>query len=106
MIDENQYSTMVEALNALRDRGYTHSFHIEKEIAKCLETQNSYTPKDMTIIEYHRFEGESSGGDMSIVYAVECSDGLKGSIVDAYGTYSAADTSNFLKNVPIQDDSN
>jgi len=97
---------MVEALNALRDRGYSHSFHIENQIAKCLETQALYEPKNMTIIEYHRFEGESSGGDMSIVYAVECSDGLKGTIVDAYGTYSAADTSNFLKNVPIQDNSN
>jgi len=46
------------------------------------------------------------GFDPARVKDSNCNDGLKGSIVDAYGTYSAADTSNFLKNVPIQDDSN
>ena len=42
----------------------------------------------MTIRDYYRFEGTSDPDDMSIVYALEGSDGTRGILVDAFGTYA------------------
>ena len=36
----------------------------------------------------HRFEGMSSTDDNSILYAISSKDGIKGTLVDAYGVYA------------------
>jgi hypothetical protein len=39
---------------------------------------------------------------MAIVYAIESSDGTRGSLVDAFGAYSDPRVSGFLHDVPIR----
>ena len=53
----------------------------------------------MKIVNFYRFEGNSNPDDMSVMYAIETSDGLKGTLTDAYGLYSDDDTGEFLKEV-------
>ena len=38
----------------------------------------------------YRFEGDSSPDDNSVLYAIESKGGIKGVLVDAYGTYAEA----------------
>lgn len=99
----NQFSTLSEALDAARKDGYTASFKIDGDRLRCLETDRMYGPADMTIVNHHRFEGVSNPDDMSVLYLLECSDGTKGAIVDAYGTYAAAGLDEFIKKVPLDE---
>jgi hypothetical protein len=39
---------------------------------------------------------------MAIVYAIESTDGTRGSLVDAFGTYASPTVSAFLDDVPIR----
>ena len=56
-------------------------------------------PDEVTIVDFYRFEGESNPDDMSVLYAIEATDGVKGTISNAYGTYADANTDDFLKQV-------
>jgi hypothetical protein len=42
----------------------------------------------VTVREFHRFEGTSDPDDMAVVYALEASDGTRGTLTDAFGTYA------------------
>lgn len=99
----NQFDTLSTAINELRDRGYIYSFKIEADEAMCIETLDFVKPEDMIVVEYHRFEGQSSEDDMSVVYAVESSGGLKGLIIDAYGTYANPNLTSFLAKVKMKE---
>src|SRR5205814_1517307 len=57
---------------------------------------------ELIIREFQRFEGVSDPDDMAIVYAIESTDGTRGSLVDAFGVYSNPTVSAFLHDVPIR----
>ena len=97
------YQTLSIATEELRKNGYSADFKLEDGEMKCTENGKAYTPNDMQIIEFHRFEGDSDPADMSIVYAIECSDGTKGSIVGAYGTYGSVRLDDYMKEVKVAD---
>lgn len=99
----NQFDTLTEALIDLNKRGYAYSFNIEEKGARCIETGELFEPENITIDEYHRFEGESNPDDMSVVYAVRTNNGLKGTFIDAYGTYSNPHIARFLKHVKFRE---
>lgn len=99
----NNFDTMTEAIDAAKAAGYGGSFKMEHGKLHSLETDKTYTPDDVTVVNHHRFEGESSGGDMAIVYLIECRDGEKGSVVDAFGTYSDSEIAKFFKNASIDE---
>ena len=100
----NQFDTMIQALLSLRERGFTASFHFDEEGCEMVESHQRMSPKDMTIVEHHRFEGDSSADDMSVVYAVECQDGAKGTIVDSFGAYADPFLATFLKQLDIHEE--
>ncbi len=94
---------MTEALTQLQRKGFTDGFKLENKKLKCLESGNTYTPDDLNIVEYHRFEGESNPSDMSVVFAVKCKDGTKGTIISSYGTYANMPLITFMDKVKIHD---
>jgi len=100
----NQFDTLVEALTNLRGRGFTHSFEFTENGGRIIESDEKIKPDEVTIVEHHRFEGDSSAGDMSIVYAVECKNGKKGVIVDSFGAYSNHYQADFLENVKLDEE--
>ena len=99
----NQFETLIEALEALKKRGFSDSFVIKENGIRSQETGKTFRPEDVTIVEHHRFEGETDPGDMSVVYAVQCSDGKRGTIIDAYGTYSDPLLSDFLTKAKLRE---
>ena len=58
-----------------------------------------YGPDEVRIIDFFRFEGESDPADAAILYVIETCDGDKGTLIDAYGTYSDEDINKFLLKV-------
>jgi hypothetical protein len=101
-MEANQFSTLTDALKSLHERGFTDTFIAREDGLHAKHSGRMITPADVTIVEYHRFEGETNPDDMSVVYAIECSNGLKGTIIDAYGAYANPLLSDFLRNVPIK----
>jgi hypothetical protein len=80
------YDTVSQAVNGLRERGYTLDFNLK---ANCIECEGQkFNSTDFEIKEFYRFEGESDPADESIVYAIESRSGVKGVLVNAFGVYS------------------
>lgn len=82
------YDTLSEAINDLQLRGYTYDFNMEPECLKCASLELEIHPEEFEVDELHRFEGMSSTDDNSILYAISSKNGVKGTLVDAYGVYA------------------
>jgi hypothetical protein len=77
-----------DALEALRAQGFTASFVAAHGTLHLIGGTRGYRPDELAIRAYQRFEGVSDPDDMSIVYAIESADGIKGTLVDAFGVYA------------------
>jgi hypothetical protein len=88
--------TLVECHKKLMDDGYGEDFIMDEESLKCLSTEKKYTPGEISIVNFFRFEGQSDPDDSSIMYVLETNDGKKGTLIDAYGAYSDPDISKFI----------
>ena len=93
--------TLVDCHNKMMDDGYKEDFVIEDGRLKCVSTEIQYCPKEITIINFFRFEGQNDPDDSSIMYVIETNDGKKGTIIDAYGAYADPDISTFISEVEI-----
>jgi hypothetical protein len=79
------YDTVAEAVNGLKQRGYTIDFNLEADRLCCTETPLELSPADFEITEFYRFEGNSDPADEAIVYAIESGKGDKGLLVTGFG---------------------
>ena len=90
-----------KCLNKLEGEGYTDQYRVEKGKLFDLTNSKKYKAKDVKAVNFYRFEGISNPDDMSILYAIETSDGRKGTLVDAYGFYSDDETGEFMNQIEI-----
>ena len=90
---------MVDVLNKMTREGYTESFMVVRGKLSTASRDQTFTPEEVQIVNFYRFEGTSNPDDSSIVYVIEAG-GLKGTLVDAYGTYADAGINDFIKAVP------
>ncbi|MBN2636364.1 MAG: hypothetical protein JXR61_08840 [Prolixibacteraceae bacterium] len=95
----NNYDTLVEAVNALTKQGYTHNFSINNSGLLVEGKEETYIADEVELHEFHRFEGNTNPADMSIVYAVQTKSGKKGVVVDSYGATGSETTSKFMNKV-------
>lgn len=79
------YDTVAEAINGLRQRGYSIDFNLEADRVYCPQRALALKPADFEITEFYRFEGESDPADEAVVYAIESKGGKKGLIVTGFG---------------------
>ena len=97
-------ATLSEAVDHAVKEGYTHTFKAEATGLRCLQTGDRFDSNDVTIVGHERFEGPSSEDDSAALYRIETNTGLRGTIVDAYGTYADEHLAEFLRAVPIDED--
>jgi hypothetical protein len=90
-----------KCLHKLEGEGYSDQYKVEGEKLIDLTNNKKYKPKDVKAVNFYRFEGISDPDDMSILYAIETSDGRKGTLVDAYGMYSDDETGKFMNKIEI-----
>jgi hypothetical protein len=97
------YATVAGAVDGLARRGFTEGFRVVDGRLRVLGTGKALRTEDLVIREYHRFEGISDPDDMAIVYGVESKDGVRGTLVDAFGVYADPTLSALLEDVPIRE---
>src|SRR6188472_1254486 len=91
--------TLASCLNKLTLEGYTEDFKAGERGLLSLQHEKIYEPGEVQVNDFFRFEGASDPADNSILYAIETHDGIKGTLVDAYGAYSDAKVNSFMKQV-------
>ena len=102
-MDFQTYTTMADAMNDMKRRGFTADFELIDKTFRTLGSERAFQPDELTIVEHHRFEGQSDPEEMAVVYAIEARDGTRGVLVDAYGVYANPDLSAFLKDVRMRE---
>lgn len=83
------YETLSEAINALKEQGYTTDFNLDKNSLACREGKYSLQHHEFHIDKLFRFDNLEDPGDQSVLYAIS-SDTLqvKGLLVNAFGIYA------------------
>src|SRR5687768_7880199 len=72
--------------NELKERGYNEDFRIDREGLKTFGgAGKTYGPEEIKIVNFYRFEGVSDPGDTTVLYVIETSDGIKGTLSDGFG---------------------
>ncbi|PRY14965.1 hypothetical protein CLV24_103204 [Pontibacter ummariensis] len=100
MENKVELTSLVSALNQLRKEGYKTDFKVTEDgRLSTMDDKETFTPEQVRIVNFYRFEGETNPGDMSILYVLETTNGVKGTISDAYGPYADDNVENFLKKV-------
>jgi hypothetical protein len=83
MKENFHYSTVTNAINNLREQGFTIDFNLEENCIAC--HLDKFEANDFEIVDVYRYEGNSDPADESAVYAIESKTGLKGILVTQYG---------------------
>ncbi len=64
-----------------------------------MQSEKIYSPHEVSVPDFFRFEGSSDPADNSILYAIETDDHKRGTMVYAYGPYGDSKVSAFMKEV-------
>ena len=86
-------------LNKMVLEGFDDDFKIADKGLRSLKTEKVYQPEEINVVNFFRFEGQSDPNDNTIMYVIETTDGLKGTVVDAYGAYADRKLGEFMQHV-------
>lgn len=99
--------TLSETMNKLVEDGYADEFYMSDLGFKVRSSGEVYKPDELVIKQAYRFEGESDPADMSVLYKMESTSGVKGYFLHAFGTYGLFDEvemADFLKKVKREEE--
>ena len=95
-----EMKTLASCINKMTMEGYTEDYKVnESSQLISLRDEKNYSPEEVHIVNFYRFEGASDPADNSILYVIETDDGKKGTLIDAYGPYADPQVSKFIKRV-------
>lgn len=98
------FSTLTEAMEDLRQRGYTTDFAPKKDYLVATNDDNvKLRGEEFEVDEFHRFEGTSDPGDEMTLYAITATNGMKGVFVSAQGTYANEVTPELMAKFNVSD---
>lgn len=86
----------MEDIERAREAGFTSEFRYSENNLIDRATGISYGNSDCILIEYCRHEGLNDPGDSTIMFLIECRDGIKGYISSAYGVYADSELIAFV----------
>jgi hypothetical protein len=93
-------TTLTACLKMLDEKGYTVQFQaLEGNKIKSLNTERTFMPEEIKIVNFYRFEGESNPDDNSILYAIETNSNEHGTLIDSYGSTNDVAITDFIKAV-------
>lgn len=85
--DDEHMTSEAGVIERLEQKGFTEHF-VVKDGALWSGSGATFAPFDVTIREFGRYEGVSNPSDESVIYAIESRDGVRGTLVDAFGAYA------------------
>jgi len=94
-------STLLTCMKNAKEEGYKLSFKVTEQGLSKADEEGSrfYTPEEISIDNFYRFEGESDPAENSILYLIHTVDGEKGTLLNTYGTYADPLISPFIEQV-------
>lgn len=103
----DKMDTLMECTNHAVKEGFTEQFRITGSELRHLTDNPSgfpgdaknYSPDEIAIKTFYRFEGQSDPADNAILYLIETSNGIKGTLVDGYGPTADPKIGTFIKQV-------
>lgn len=78
-------TTLSECVANALASGYVENFKVISNELVTADGRSIYQPQDIAIDNFYRFEGYTNPDDNSILYLVETNDGIRGTLIDAYG---------------------
>ena len=96
-LNKQQETTFMNTLTACVKDGYTDSFKVTAKGLYSPAKEKFFAPEEVHVLNFYRFEGESDPADNAIMYVIETDDGLKGTLIDAYGPYSDIAVTTFMQ---------
>ena len=93
--DDEHMTSESGVIDRLERDGFTEQFTV-KDGALHSRGGATFAPRDVTIREFGRYEGVSNPSDESVVYAIESRDGVRGTLVDAFGAYADPAVGDFV----------
>ena len=94
-----EMKSLSTCLNKLVLDGYKEDFVAGERGLLSLQSERIYEPGQVHVVNFFRFEGASDPADNTILYVIETNDGLKGTLVDAYGSYADSRVTAFMQEV-------
>jgi hypothetical protein len=91
-------STLSASVNKVVSEGYRECFKVTSRGLYSTSRSRYYRPEQVQIVDMHRFDTQGNPGDNAIMYIVETSDGLKGTLIDAY-SHSDTGITQFINEV-------
>ena len=91
--------TLAGTMRELAGRGFTEHFIMVNETLRGVDSKTMFWADEVTVAEYHRFEGASDPDDMAILYAVQTRSGARGTLADAFGIYADPRVGDFMREV-------
>jgi len=77
------YAPVAEALERLREQGFTVDFNLEENCIVC--GAERFSEDEFEIVDVYRYEGNTDPADEATVYGIVSRSGLKGVLVTGYG---------------------
>jgi hypothetical protein len=81
------FKSLADALSDLRNRGYNTDFSVETFCLYCGDLDMRLGPEQFKVDEEYRFGGNEHEED-TVLVAITSSTGIKGIVVDSYGSYN------------------
>ncbi|ABG60147.1 hypothetical protein [Cytophaga hutchinsonii] len=101
IIDSAEMKTLSACTKMLEEQGFKTQFLALREGIKSLASDRVYTPAQVKIVSFYRFEGNSDPEDNAILYSLETVSGERGLLIDAYGAEGDINITNFI--VAVED---
>jgi len=96
--------TLLEDIEEAKSNGYSEEFIFINNELKGRNNNITYSKAECELIEYCIHEGMSDPSDQSILFLIQCTDGTKGCISGAYGTYADVNLIEFTKAIKKYND--
>lgn len=89
------YTTVLEALEELKEKGFHHDFNLHTESIKA-------SPNDYAVEHVYRYEGDSDPDEESVVYGIISISGTKGVFVSGFSANSDDEAAKILEKLLIE----
>lgn len=91
--------TLLACISKAKKDGYTVDIEVTESGLHKKEEERYFSPEEVVIKDFYRFEGASDPSENSILYLVETNDGKKGILINAYGAYADPVLASFIEQV-------
>jgi hypothetical protein len=86
--------TITQKIDELKSDGFVENFFFEN--GKLQTETDSFDSHELKEIQEYRFEGKSNPDDLSILYQITTTSGIKGTIADGFGPNANQELTEFL----------